>query len=134
YPRDYLNRRNRRIPGERQSGPIGSTQPRPKNIRGAVAFPLDTDVFPFSNASLAAAGTNCYGAWVEDNPRRDINNRTMLVFSIFDGTNWSTATPVADDGTADFHPQLKAYVDGTAVVAWENEGALLDTEAGIANL
>jgi hypothetical protein len=38
-------------------------------------------------------------------------------------------SPVADDGTADFHPQLRTFADGSAVVAWENEGVVLPTNS-----
>ena len=58
----------------------------------------------------------------------------MLVFSTFDGTNWSTFAPVADDGTADFHPQLLAFADGSAVVTWENEASALSSNATFADM
>jgi hypothetical protein len=127
YPRDYLVRRST---GRNDAASTGA---QPKNIRGVTASAVGTNVFPFSDASIAAAGTNCYAAWVEDNPTRTINNRTMLVFSKFGGITWRTAIPVGNDGTADFHPQLKAFSDGLAAVVWENEGGLLATNASLAD-
>jgi hypothetical protein len=130
YPRNYINR------------PLYASfhhRPKPTGVSTSGAMPLDltpslyalqTDVLPYSESSVSAAGTNCYAVWLYDNPGRSVNNRTMLVFSTFDGTSWSTFAPVADDGTADFHPQLRAFSDGSAVVAWENEAAVLPTNAG----
>ncbi|MGO8928165.1 MAG: LamG-like jellyroll fold domain-containing protein [Limisphaerales bacterium] len=92
-------------------------------------YALQSDVFPFSEPSISAEGTNCYAVWLYDNTNRTANNRTMLVFSQFNGTNWSKFSPVADDGTADFHPQLRTFTDGSAVVAWENETTVLPTNA-----
>ena len=92
-------------------------------------YALQSDVFPFSEPSISASGTNCYAVWLYDNTNRTANNRTMLVFSQFNGTNWSTIRPVTDDGTADFHPQLRTFADGSAVAAWENERTVLPSNA-----
>jgi hypothetical protein len=92
------------------------------------------DVLPFSESSIAAIGTNCYAVWLYDNSSRSVNNQTMLVFSAFDGAEWSDPVPVADDGTADFHPQLKMFSDGSVVVTWENEGMVLPTNADITDV
>jgi hypothetical protein len=93
--------------------------------KDALVYAFQTDVFPFSEPSISANGTNCYAVWLYDNTNRTAYNRTMLVFSQFNGTNWSTFRPVADDGTADFHPQLRTFADGSAVAAWENERTVL---------
>ena len=131
YPRDYLTRRGKPGTKRPEGGRSGAS---PKAARSTTLSTLQSDVFPFSDPSIATAGSNCYAAWVEDNTNRTINNRTMLVFATLNGTNWSTATPVADDGTADFHPQLRAFPDGTAVVAWENEGSVLATNAMLGDM
>lgn len=98
-------------------------------ISNPLLYPLQTDIFPFSEPSISSNGTNCYAVWLCDNPNRIANNQTMLVFSEFNGSSWSTDSPVADDGTADFHPQLRAFADGAAAVAWENEAKVISTNA-----
>jgi hypothetical protein len=136
YPRNYINRLSyaafHKYPG---AAGISTSGPRPLGLtpptttQNPSLYALQTDVFPFSEPSTAASGTNCYAAWLYDNTNRSVNNRTMLVFSRFDGTEWSDPVPVADDGTADFHPQIKQFSDGSAVVTWENEGTVLSSNA-----
>ena len=132
YPRDYLNRPwygafNGKpgvsfSPGARPKG-------QPHDLQISLLYTMQTNVFPFSEPAISASGTNCCALWLYDDPKRATNNRTMLVFSQFNGTNWSAFTPVADDGTADFHPQLRVFASGAAVAAWENERVVLATNA-----
>jgi hypothetical protein len=95
---------------------------------------LQTQVFPYSEPKCAAAGTNFGLVWLYDNPERSTNNRTMTVFSKFDGIGWSEPVPLANDGTADFHPQLLAFPDGWAVASWENESAVLPETASFEDM
>ncbi len=129
YPRDYVSRPlYGAFRGHPTSGvhPLGLTGGGPQN---ALTYPLQAQIFPFSEPAVGASGTNCYAVWLCDNTNRSPNNRTMLLFSHFNETNWSKPAAVADDGTADFHPQLRVFADGSAAVAWENEGTLLLTNA-----
>ncbi|MBN2508198.1 MAG: hypothetical protein JXQ71_16055, partial [Verrucomicrobia bacterium] len=91
--------------------------------------PLQTSVFPYSEPDCASAGTNFHLVWLSDDPARSAMNRTRLEFSHFNGTEWSEPVPVADDGTADFHPQILTFSDGSAVCAWENQRAALPDTA-----
>jgi hypothetical protein len=134
YPRDYSRRHSYGLFSGHPSVGIGPAGFKPKSLQNASLYALQTQVFPFSEPSVAANGTNCYAVWLHDDPSRSVNNRTMLVFSKFDETNWSAFTPVADDGTADFHPQLRAFSDGSAVVTWENEAEALATNATFAEM
>ena len=65
--------------------------------------------------------------WIHDDPARTPTNRTEVVFSKYDSTTelWSGPVAVADDGTADFHPQIVALSNGDALLAWENAGEVL---------
>ena len=132
WPRDYLKNpsyaafHSQRV-STQSIKPLDLTPP--STTQNPSLYALQTDVLPFSESSIAASGTNCYAVWLYDDPNRSANNRTVLVFSKYDGTVWSDPTPVAEDGTADFHPQLKEFPDGSAVVAWENEGTVLSTNA-----
>ena len=137
YPRNYLKRpAYAAFNGKSNTGFKPSFQPlgQPSSVQNPLLYALQTQIFPFSEPSLSASGTNCYAVWLYDNPSRSANNQTMLVFSKFDGTQWSAFSPVADDGTADFHPQLRTFADGSAVVAWENGGTVLSTNATLADI
>jgi hypothetical protein len=133
YPRDYLNES---AYGAFHAGPTDGPEPMGRTPKAEISqlYALQSQVFPFSEPSISANGTNCYAVWLYDNPKRSDINGTMLVFSTFDGTNWSTFRAVADDGTADFHPQLRAFSDGSAVVTWENEAEALATNATFADM
>jgi len=90
---------------------------------------LQTDVFPYSEPDLSSGGTCAYLAWLYDDPNRSMNDRTVAVFSSFDGNVWSQPVPIDDDGTADFHPDLIAFGDGSAVAAWESEATTIPDSA-----
>ena len=87
--------------------------------------PLQTVIFPHSEPDCSSSGTNFHLVWLYDQPSRGTNNRTMTVFSRYNGTDWTPPVPVADDGTADFHPQVLTFADGWSVCAWENERVVL---------
>jgi hypothetical protein len=128
YGRDYLNhpdygRFYARSPRAALMGLAGAAAPK------AQPAPLQTQVFPFSEPVSASSGTNFYLAWLYDDPNRSANNRAMLVFSRFNGAQWSAPAAVADDGTADFHPQMRVFADGSAMAVWENEGRVLPDNA-----
>lgn len=93
--------------------------------------PIATSIFPLSDAFLSSAGNNVNLLYVTDNPARSTNNRTMLVHSAFDGSAWSAPQPLADDGTADFHPVSLTFSDGTIIAAWEDEKTTLSDSAGL---
>jgi hypothetical protein len=137
YPRNYLNKFSyAAFNGKSSTGFSPAIRPMglPSGSPNPLLYALQTDIFPFSEPSISANGTNCYAVWLYDNPSRTANNQTMLVSSEFNGTSWSTFSPVADDGTADFHPQLRTFADGSAVVAWENGGTVLSTNAALTDI
>ena len=120
--RDYLQHPSRGILAP-------SAKTRLKDDGGGSVTILLSPVFPYSDPNCAASGTNLYLAFLTDNTNRTSMNRTMAMFTKSDGTNWSQPVAIADDGTADFHPRLLSFPDGSAVAAWENEGAALPDSA-----
>lgn len=86
---------------------------------------LLTPAMPYSEPNCSSSGTNLYLVFLEDNTNRTSMNRTMVMFSKFNGTLWSMPIVLADDGTADFHPRILTFANGSAVAAWENEKAVL---------
>ncbi len=94
-------------------------------IRGGEPAPIQTTVFPYSEANISTTGNNLYATWLSDNPDRSAVNRTMAIFSIWNGTEWSELQPIDDDGTADFHPKMLAFSDETAIATWEDTKQIL---------
>lgn len=82
-------------------------------------------VYPYSDVQLAALGNgDLLAVWTADpgeTARPEANNRTVLYYSIYTGSGWSSTAPVEsqDDGTADFNPLL-TVLDGTAYLLWQD--------------
>lgn len=87
-----------------------------------IETPIQLNVFGQSTPDLAAAGDDLLMVWAFDDPARTPTNRSEIVFSAYDSGSglWSAPGPVADDGTADFHPQVSTFPDGDSIVAFEN--------------
>lgn len=82
---------------------------------------LQTNLYPNAQPKMAVIGDKPVMIWIDDSSSRSDANRTMLVYSIFDqeSGSWSAPVAVADDGTADFYPQIAS--DGNSLyVVWQN--------------
>lgn len=55
-----------------------------------------------------------------DATKRISQNRTKLMYSIYDGSSWSNPQPVLDDGTVDFEPVIAPDGNGGAHILWQN--------------
>lgn len=72
--------------------------------------------------------------WLGAAAGRSDNDMSTLYYSVStDGSTWSDAKIVSDDGTGDFMPSLALSGDGTPVLAWQNSSkvygdAALDLE------
>lgn len=58
--------------------------------------------------------------YIADATDRTAVNRSVLMYSVYNGSNWSTPKPVLDDRTADFEPVLYADGNGGAHILWQN--------------
>lgn len=58
--------------------------------------------------------------YIDDAQDRTAENRNILMYSVFDGTNWSTPQKVLDDGTGDFSPEIYSDGNGGAHIIWQN--------------
>ena len=80
-------------------------------------------IYPYAAVQTAVlSGGRQVAVWTNDpGTRSAANNRTVLYYSYYDGTAWTTPAPVeaADDGTADFNPRLKVLND-TAYLVWQD--------------
>jgi hypothetical protein len=123
-PRDYLNRPHygRFLRGKKYTLRTALSDGSPYVVATA---PLQTQVFPYSEPRLSSNADNLYLCWLFDNPDRTSLNRTMAAFSSYTGTEWSDPIPINDNGTADFHPQLRVFSDGAAIAAWEDEKVVI---------
>jgi len=88
-------------------------------------------VFPLAAPKLAEVGADTYLFWLDDNPVRSAENRTVLMYAYSsDLINWSTPAAVDEDGTADFNFSLS--VDGTDIyVAWQDLNTQLPAGASL---
>ena len=114
-PRDYLTATNSGKFSYKPAYGIKSFAQASTQPYSVAISPIVTSIFPLSDSFLSSAGTNVNLIWVTDKRTRTANSQTMLVHSTFDGNAWSTQQPVADDGTADFHPVSLIFSDGTII-------------------
>lgn len=67
-------------------------------------------------------------AYIDDAPDRAPENRTILMYSVFDGSSWSSPEPVMDDGTGDFAPSMCSDGNGGAYILWQNTITEFDSD------
>ena len=66
--------------------------------------------------------------YTDDVSTRTTGNQSAVMYKTFDGTEWSDAKILSDDGTADFYPQ--AASDGeTAYITWMNADKNLTSDS-----
>lgn len=59
----------------------------------------EQNVYPNNEAKLISLGDSGeLLLWIDDNNEKSDNNRTSLMYSVFDGSNWSEPTEVCRDG------------------------------------
>lgn len=66
--------------------------------------------------------------YIDDVSSRSDENRTVLMYSIYDGESWSAAQPIFDDGTMDYAPIICADGNGGAHIVWQNAKTAFDTD------
>ncbi|MCL2047912.1 MAG: hypothetical protein FWG87_04205 [Defluviitaleaceae bacterium] len=71
---------------------------------------------------------NMFLAYIEDSPDRSDENRAILMYSVFDGTEWSTPLPVLDDGTIDFEPRIFPDGNGGVHIVWQNGTTIFNSD------
>jgi len=101
---------------------------------------IQESVFPYSESHLSSAAAHLDLVWLyDDTPGADpavsgdgngrsALNRTTVIFSRYDSSTGEWSNPpvaVADDGTADFHPEVLSFSNGETMVAWENLSEIL---------
>lgn len=69
--------------------------------------------------------------YIDDAQNRTAENRNVLMYSIFDGTNWSVPKKVLDDGTGDFSPEIYSDGNGGAHIIWQNAKKVFTTSTSM---
>jgi len=67
-------------------------------------------------------------AYIDDLSTRSDENRTVLMYSIFNGSSWSAAQPVFDDGTMDYAPIICPDGNGGVHIVWQNSKTVFDAD------
>ena len=58
--------------------------------------------------------------YIGDDTTRTDENSSILMYRVYDGNQWSNATPVLNDGTGDFEPVVCPDNNGGAHIIWQN--------------
>jgi len=99
---------------------------------GGTETTLQTNIFGQSNVVLAVSDSTKCLVWLYDEPSRNSLDRTMLVYSINEGSGWSAPVAVDDDGTADAMPALAVDASGNFVCVWANASQLIPDGTNLA--
>lgn len=115
----------------------------PSEWLGGVDYGISTYSVDYTNKQLSVLEENTYKdanpiianvngtqimAWITDNGGRDAINKSMLVYSVYNENDnaWTVPTPLLDDGTADFYPEIK---DG--YIVWQKANVKFDDKTSI---
>lgn len=103
-------------------------------INRVSTFSIDPDVF-LSNVQTYCSprivdlgGNKMMLLYIDDVASRSAENRTTLMYSIFDGSQWSSPLPVHNDGTTDFAPEVCSDGNGGVHIVWQNAKTLFDND------
>lgn len=66
--------------------------------------------------------------YIDDDPNKSAENRATLMYSVYDGTNWSAAVPVLNDGTMDYGPVICPDGTGGAHILWQNSKKMFNSD------
>jgi hypothetical protein len=77
------------------------------------------NIYPRADIQLIKGEYEDWIVWTEDNPKRDENNRTQLMYSVFRDGKWIDPEWLGNSETADFSPTGVSIGDGI-LMAWQN--------------
>ena len=105
-PRDYLEART---PAAR----------RAKALSPQVSDTFtETAAYPYGYPNLIRFGNTLMAVWVDDDGGKADADANTLYYAVYNGSSWSAAAPVYENGTADFEAELAT--DGNTVYAvWQ---------------
>ncbi len=91
---------------------------------------IQENAYPNSNPKIVAVGEQLMLIWLADDETRDPMNRTALLYSVYDGSSWSTPAQIDNDGTADMNADI-AVSGNKALITWVSIDKKLDQETHI---
>ena len=103
-------------------------------VNRVTTFSNEPDVFlpnvqTYCSPQIISLGDNkMIMLYIDDAASRSAENRTTLMYSIFDGAQWSPSLPVYDDGTVDFTPEIYPDGNGGAHIVWQNAKTVFDSD------
>ena len=90
--------------------------------------------YPYSDPDLATQDGQRILVWLTDDPLRSDNNRTKVMWSMWEDERWTEPIAIDDDGTADFEPEVEMLPDGDALATWVNCSQSFDDNADLEDL
>ena len=77
---------------------------------------------------VSLGGNKMMLLYIDDVTSRSAENRSALVYSVFDGSQWSSPLLVHDDATPDFTPEVYADNNGEVHIVWQNAKTVFDSD------
>ncbi len=79
---------------------------------------LSNSPYPLPQTQMMSIGNGKYLlVFITDDANREADDRGALVYSVYDGTNWSSIETIQDDGTLDSSPSLSDLGD-KILISW----------------
>ena len=98
-----------------------------QEVSGEVEL-LKTDLYPDCAPVLVELGNNQYLlVWVDDNGTKDTYNNTSLLYSYFNGSEWSAPAVIVENAYLNDYPVVCSK-DGTAYILWQQLVQTCDSE------
>ena len=116
-PRDYVNKKSKLVANNNNISLF--------NFDNVDTSIFKTNIYPYAEPQLVRLDNGKeLLVWIDDDVARSDINRTVLKYSINNGTEWSAPADIYNNGTADFSPKL-AVTDNGAVLIWQKANNVL---------
>ena len=88
---------------------------------------LVNEVQIYAHPQIVYLGNNSlFMTYIDNSTLRTNKNQAILMYSIYDGTNWSVPQPVFDDNTADYDAKICSDGIGGVHVLWQNANIIFN--------
>lgn len=127
-PRNYA--RFQAVQGTRQAFAETRAAPRAVGVAQLVTSPLATNVYTYTEPTLALNSVNDNGMlmWVHDDINKPLGQSHELKFSLWNGANWGVPANVTNDNVIDGAPQVTWDAAGNAVAVWSRMSEPMSTD------
>lgn len=133
YPRDRTNNLYVSNNDLRMIEPISANTPSLRSSSNPNVFKSGVQIY--SHPQIINLDNNkLLMTYVDDSLNRTAENRTILMYSVFDGNTWSTPQPVLDDSTADFDAKICSDGSGGAHIVWQNSNIVFNNNVTLSQM